>query len=366
MGDDLKHAAASLLIVGFPGLMPDPAVLDLIQRGVGGTILFRRNIESPEQVMDLLNQLQDARLGDLPLIASVDQEGGTVARLKAPLTEFPDLACLGQTGDANLAEQLGAALAQELLPLGFNLNFAPVLDVNSNPHNPVIGVRALSADPERVARLGIAIIRGMQTHGLLACGKHFPGHGDTRTDSHFELPELPHGMDRLRRLELVPFRAAVAAGVATLMTAHIQFTAVDPLVPATLSRAVIQGLLRDELGFTGVVVSDDLEMKAIVDHFGVADAVVRGLDAGVDAFLVCHAASRQEEALEALVKAGESSSRGRSRLLQSAGRMRALRKGFLPYEKGVFSNVLPWLGAAAHRALAETIRARAAGLEAPA
>lgn len=360
MSETLTAAAASLLIVGFPETTSNEGLRSLLQRGVGGVILFKRNVEDPVQVASLINKLQAARRDPPPLLVSVDQEGGRVARLRAPLTEWPEMAFLGRTGDESLAHRFGEALAGELTPLGFNLDFAPVMDVDSNPANPVIGNRALSRDPLEVARLGTAILRAMQRNGLLACAKHFPGHGDTISDSHLELPELPHDMERLRRVELVPFQAAIAAGVATLMTAHVRFTALDPDAPATLSPRVIDGLLRRQMGYQGVVISDDLEMKAVLDHYGIAESVRLGLAAGVDAFLVCHQIDRQEEALEALIRAAEASSELKNRLLESAGRVARLRQGLGPYQPAQSAAVLTRVGTAAHRALSDEIRRRGA------
>ncbi len=358
MNDGLQQAAASLLICGFPGPISDEAIRSLLRRGVGGVILFRRNVEDPIQVAALINKLQAARVDAAPLIVSVDQEGGKVARLKAPLTEFPDQAWLGRTDDEALAERFGAVLALELCALGFNLDYAPVVDVDSNPENPVIGTRAFSSDPAVVARLGTAVIRGMQRNGLLACAKHFPGHGDTRTDSHLELPELPHDLSRLQEVELVPFKAAIQSGVASIMTAHVRFNALDPEVPATLSPRVIDGLLRRELGFEGLIISDDLEMKAVLDHYGIARSAELGLAAGVDAFLVCHEASRQEEALEALVHAAERSVVLRDRLLESAARVQRLREGFGTYRPIDAATVLTRLGLPACGEVASEIRRR--------
>src|SRR5207248_10663535 len=184
-----------------------------------------------------------------PLWVSVDQEGGRVARLRAPFTEWPRMATLGRSGDVALAERFAAALAAELKAVGITLDYAPVLDVHTNPKNPVIGDRALAEKAQDVARLGAVIVSTLQAEGIAACGKHFPGHGDTATDSHHELPLVEHPPERLREVELVPFRAAVDAGVATIMTAHVFVPALDDVRPATLSRRVVTGILREELGY---------------------------------------------------------------------------------------------------------------------
>ena len=229
--------------------------------GLGGVILFARNIVEPEQVAELAYEA--ARLvPELPAWVSVDQEGGRVARLKAPFTEWPPMATLGRSGDAALAERFARALASELKAVGITLDYAPVLDIHTNPKNPVIGDRALAETAEAVGRLGAAIIRTLQAEGIAACGKHFPGHGDTSTDSHLELPLVEHPPERLREVEFEPFRAAVAADVATIMTAHVLVPSLDEQVPATLSKRIV-GMLRGELNYQGVILSDDLEMKAV-------------------------------------------------------------------------------------------------------
>src|SRR5918996_2933240 len=210
---------------------------------LGGVILFGRNIETPEQVAELSAECE--ALGRaMPAWVSVDQEGGRVARLKDPFTKWPPMATLGRAGKASeaLAERFAKALAEELLAVGITLDYAPVLDIHTNPKNPVIGDRALAARAEDVARLGRAIIRALQGAGLAACGKHFPGHGDTSTDSHFELPLVEHPPDRLRAVEFEPFRAAVRERVAFIMTAHVFVPALDEEQPATLSPAVVQAL----------------------------------------------------------------------------------------------------------------------------
>jgi beta-N-acetylhexosaminidase len=275
---------------------------------LGGVILFSRNIEAPEQVAELAADSET--LGRLtPAWVSVDQEGGRVARLKEPFTRWPPMATLGRAGKAAevLAERFARALAEELLAVGITLDYAPVLDIHTNPKNPVIGDRALAERAEDVAKLGRVIIRALQGAGLAACGKHFPGHGDTSTDSHFELPLVEHPPDRLRAIEFEPFRAAVAEQVAFIMTAHVLVPSLDPDRPASLSPDVVQKLLRDELKFEGVILSDDLEMKAISAKHDVAEAAVEAIRAGCDGLLICSGdVDLQGRALEALVRAVES------------------------------------------------------------
>jgi len=325
----VHHDAGQVLMGGFEGLDPDPDFVRLVNNGrVGGAILFRRNIDSPHQAQDLLS-----RMASLPspraLMFSVDQEGGRVERLKAPFPELPTMRSFGEVGRKTLTRRIGALLARTLRAVGFHQDFAPVLDVDSNPANPVIGDRAFSNDPNIVARLGAAFIDGLQSEGIAACAKHFPGHGDTHVDSHLALPRLDHDIERLRAVELVPFRAAVAIDVASIMTAHILFAAFDDEHPATLSDKVMGPLVRDEVGYRGVVVSDDLEMKAIADHYGIGDAAVRSLKAGCDQILICRHPDLLAEAHEAIVKAVEAGQLSKHRLREAAERVEQLKRHYV-------------------------------------
>ena len=243
----LDQEVSSLFCVGFHGTSPSPEVKELVRRGVHGVILFARNVVDAEQVAALVAELKT--YAGRPLLVAVDQEGGRVARLRGPqgFTELPPMRALGERGDAALAREVGALLGRELRAVGIDQDYAPVVDVDTNPANPVIGDRAFSRDPEVVGRLGAALAEGLQAQGVAACAKHFPGHGDTSQDSHLELPCLPHAMERLDRVELAPFRALARAGVAAVMTAHVVFEALDPVRPATLSAKVMR-LLRERDG----------------------------------------------------------------------------------------------------------------------
>src|SRR3954470_5316805 len=326
----LRRQIGRLLVAGFGGHQVPVELASLAREfSLGGVILFARNVAEPEQVAELC--YESARLvPDLPLWVSVDQEGGRVARLKAPFTEWPPMATLGRSGDVKLAERFARALATELKAAGITLDYAPVLDVLTNAKNPVIGDRALAEKAEDVGRLGAAIIRTLQAGGVAACGKHFPGHGDTSVDSHLELPLVEHPIERLRGVELVPFVAAVAARVASIMTAHIFMPALDEDRPATLSRRIITGLLREELGYTGVILSDDLEMKAIATTYDVPDAAVQAIAAGCDGVLVCSGnVNNQAATLEALVHAVESGRIPYKRLEGAMVRLRRAKERFL-------------------------------------
>jgi beta-N-acetylhexosaminidase len=300
---DLAAAAASLFTVGFAGRAIDRDLEGLLARGVGGVVLFSRNVGAPAEVLELTRNLK--RRAARPLLVAVDQEGGSVARLRNGFTRLPPFRALGLQGDAALARELGRVVGSELFAVGIDWDFAPVLDVDTNPDNPVIGARSLGADPARVGELGVAFARGLGECGVAACAKHFPGHGDTRQDSHFHLPRLPHALERLESVELAPFRAAAAAGVPSIMAAHIVFEALDAQYPASMSGPVL-ALLRQRLGYDGVIVTDDLEMKAVADHFAIEEVAERGLAAGIDVFLVCHTAELAHRAIDAIVRAVQS------------------------------------------------------------
>jgi beta-N-acetylhexosaminidase len=332
-GRDLRRHVGQLAIVGFDGHSIPADVKTLAREfDLGGVIFFARNVESPEQVADLSRESQ-ALADELPLWVSVDQEGGRVARLKRPFTEWPPMMTLGRAGaplnDA-LAGRFAKALAAELHAVGISLDYTPVLDVLTNPGNPVIGDRALADRAEDVARLGSIIIRTLQAEGIAACGKHFPGHGDTSVDSHVDLPLIEHPPDRLEAVELVPFKAAIAADVASIMTAHILIPALDEERPATLSPAIVDGLLKKTLGFQGLVLSDDLEMKAISGRYGHSDATVRAIQAGCDAVLMCAPKPQEQfEALEAIIYAVEQGRLPLSRVEDALKRHRRVKERFL-------------------------------------
>jgi beta-N-acetylhexosaminidase len=351
MQPDLHRLCARMLMVGFPGPSIDSGFGGLLRSGIFGAILFKRNIGSAPETAELCREIKQR--ANRPFLMAVDQEGGRVARLRGPpFFELPAMRKLGERGDPSLAESIGRLLAFELSAVGFDWDFAPVLDVDTNPQNPVIGDRSLHRDAQQVARLGVALAQGLEAGGVASCGKHFPGHGDTTQDSHLTLPRLPHSMERLRQIELLPFRAYAQARLAAIMTAHVVFEALEPHLPGTMSAKVLDSLLRRELGFQGVIVSDDLEMKAIADYFPLEEAVVVGALAGVDLFLVCQEAELQRRAIEALIKAAESGRLPRARIEESNRRLDALAHKFAhPPEAR-----LAVLGSAEHRSLASALQ----------
>ena len=298
--DSLADQPGQLLFAGLPGLDVPDELASLIASGrVGGVTLFARNIGTPDETRALIRRLHDLAPQNAPLCVAIDQEGGRVQRLRDPWTEFPPMRVLGERGDLADTGAVAEALGRELGDAGFDLDFAPCCDVDSNPDNPVIGDRSFARTSADVGRHAKAFIAGLQATGVAACAKHFPGHGDANVDSHLSLPRLDLSLERLRKIELPPFAAAAAADVACMMTAHVVIEPLDPDWPATLSPKAI-GLLRDEIGYDGLVFTDDLEMKAVADHHSPGEIVDRALGAGVDAFLVCSRDDLRDAILGAL------------------------------------------------------------------
>ena len=325
---ELSELCGALLVVGFPGATLDAETARaLAERRRAGVILFRRNTPSVEAVHALCGDIVRASTDPLGPFVAVDQEGGRVTRVPPPAMVLPPMRVLGDIDRPALTHRAASACGRELAAMGFNVDFAPVLDVDSNPRNPVIGDRAFGRDPERVAAHGVAFAEGLQGAGVLACGKHFPGHGDTDTDSHLELPRVRHPRDRLEAVELLSFRRAAGA-VSSLMTAHVIYDGLHPGVPATHSRAIVTELLRGSIGYDGLVFSDDLEMRAVADHAPVEASAVAAIDAGCDVLLVCKEADLAERAHAALVRQAEQDRAFRARCEEAAGRSRRARSRF--------------------------------------
>lgn len=324
--------AGRVLVAGFLGTRVPSEISDRALRGeLAGVIVFTRNFgpekgtpQAFETAASLLAELGTQPTRGAPMLVCIDEEGGRVRRLGPPVPQLPPARVWGRIGDRALTVRAGKALGEALALLGVNVDFAPILDVDTNPDNPIIGDRAFGSEPAQVIEHALAFAEGLHEGGVLSCGKHFPGHGDTDLDSHLALPRVPHGRERLDRVELLPF-AAARGKIPLIMTAHVVFPAIDPDVPATLSRAVITGLLRQELGYDGVIVSDDLEMKAVADHYGVAESAVRAIEAGCDLLLVCRDVKLLEEAHHALAKRARDDAAFRARLTNAVSRVDALR-----------------------------------------
>lgn len=345
-----------LFMIGFDGTTVSPELASFLKEyKPGGVILFSRNLESMAQTVELTQDLQRCSPHS-PLLISIDQEGGRVSRLPKGFTIFPPCEVLGRCRSSELAYAAAATTAKELRAVGINMNMSPVLDVNSNPTNPVIGDRAFGTTPDVVSELGLATVGGLQDNRVVACGKHFPGHGDTTSDSHKELPIVSATRERLDRIEFPPFRHAVTNGVATMMTAHVVYQALDENRPATLSPSIIGRLLREELHYDGVVLTDDLEMHAIIDHYGIGDATIQAIQAGCDMPLICKDRDRIVAGLNAVDKAVADGDISAGRLAQSLARIRRLKERFLlPYRPVLISDAKLVVGCRSHKALLRTI-----------
>lgn len=376
---DRKRRAGQRLVIGFEGTSVSADHRAFIREArPAGFILFGRNVEEPAQVRELNRELASLLPADTPALLSVDQEGGQVQRIRA--TEWPPMRWLGNADDVGLTARVAREMARELRAMGFNVNWAPDADVDSNPANPVIGDRSFSSNPATCARHVAAFVRAMQAEGVAACAKHFPGHGDTTVDSHLELPVVEKTPADLERCELIPFRAAVNAGVLAVMTAHVLYPALDERYPATLSSAILRDRLRPapvrqradgdvqssrqpiqpaRLDFGGVVVSDDLEMKALRGRYPLEHELDLACRATVDLFLICSDLEMQWTAWETLVRLQETDKAHDDLSTDSWKRLMALREQ-------VLKNVPPEpplsvVGAQAHKDLALQVAARGQG-----
>lgn len=362
----IEEQVGQCFMAGFDGLEPTPEIIELIQqRHVGGVILFTRNIRDARQTLQLTTTLQRIAHDSghpHPLLISIDQENGLVRRLGPDSTSFPGNMALGAIGSDEIAFALAQATGEELRALGVNMNLAPVADVNNNPANPLIGVRSFGEDPELVARLVAATVRGYDSSGVIATLKHFPGHGDTAVDSHLSLPTVPFGHDRLEQVELVPFRSGIAAGAACVMTAHILLPELDSEFPATISPAVIQGILRAQLGFEGVAMTDCLEMQAISDGVGVPQGAALALTAGLDLVLVSHRYDRQVASIDAVLRAVAEGRLTGSAIGQAAERVLRLKASHLSWDVALKGGNLDVVGSDAHQKISEGAYARSVTL----
>ncbi len=330
---------------------------------LGGVILFRENVVTTEQTAKLVADYQ-AAAEKYGLLMTIDQEGGIVTRLQSG-TDMPGNMALGATRSSELSYDVGQAIGEELSALGINMNLAPVLDVNNNPDNPVIGVRSFGESPELVAELGVAYTEGLQSTGVAATAKHFPGHGDTAVDSHLGLPEVPYDKERLMEVELYPFQQAMDAGIDAIMTAHVTFPKIDDTkviskkdgtkisLPATLSHKVLTGLMREDMGYDGVIITDALNMNAITEHFGPVDAVIRAVKAGTDIALM---PVGLEEVVTGLLEAVETGEISVDRIEESVERILTLKlnRGVIksetaPNMEKVLANAKQVVGSEAHK-----------------
>lgn len=344
-------AAGQVLVGGFSGIKVPSVLLEAFAEGsIGGVTFFRRNIETPQQLHTLISEIEWSK--ERPPLLAIDQEGGRVARLKTPIVKLPPMRKLGKVGDPSLTKRAARLLGSQLRAIGLTMNFAPVLDVDTNPDNPVIGDRAFGATPDEVVVHARAFAAGLAEAGILSCGKHFPGHGDTLLDSHLALPTVGHPRERLDAVELAPFRRAL--DFPAFMTAHVVFPQLDEHRPATLSPAVVGGLLRRDMGYEGVIISDDLEMKAVAKMHSVAESAILAIEAGCDMLLVCSDTDALFDAREQLAAKARQDVGFCARLDDAAERSLRLRRSAPPAPapnlEGVFDG-----SAALERELAERI-----------
>jgi beta-N-acetylhexosaminidase len=354
-----RDAVGQHFLVDFSTHEITPGVERLIREGrVGGVILFAKNIRSADQVRDLTADLQRlaAAAGLPPLFITVDQEGGMVNRLTDGVTVFPGAMALGAAGREEDAAAAGRMTSLELRALGINVNHAPVLDVNSDAANPIIGIRAFGDDPDTAGRLGAAYVAAAKDAGILVTPKHFPGHGATVADSHLDLPAVRKDLPRLRREDIAPFAASLAAGADAVLTAHVVYPALDPDLPATLSRPILSTLLRGGLGFRGVVFTDSMDMKAISARWGRGPAAVRALAAGVDVIMACGPAAAQWESLDGVRAASENDTLDPAALRHSAARIAEAKSRYAA------ARPAPAFDRAAHESAAQDIADRAVTL----
>lgn len=329
-----------LFIFGFDGTDVDENVIKAIEENhIGGFILFKDNIWDASQTVNLLNRLKDINSSNkLPLFLSVDEEGGIVSRLSDIYVDLPAARTIGDINDGEISLEYGEIIGQRLRTLGFNMNFAPVLDVNSNPNNPVIGKRAFGRDSNRVVDNGIKVMEGINSANVISVVKHFPGHGDTSIDSHIGLPVINKSLEEMESLELVPFKRAIAEGVDAIMVAHILFTQLDEKNPATLSYKVITELLRNNLSYDGVVISDDMTMGAIMKNYTVEEAAYKFFKAGGDIILVCHGYENQIKALNRIKEKVEEGNITEEELNEKVYRIVKLKMKYALEDKPVYGH----------------------------
>ncbi|WP_042454653.1 beta-N-acetylhexosaminidase [Neobacillus dielmonensis] len=325
----LDDKIGQMILAGISGTTIDANAKKLIsQFHVGGIIFYKNNFETPAQTIQLVNQLKSGNSSSLPLLLSVDQEGGRVTRLPGGLVNFPPNKQIGQVNNPEFSYKVGTLLGKELKEFGLNLDFAPVLDINSNPNNPVIGDRSFGNNPEIVSKLGTQTMKGIQSQNVIPTVKHFPGHGDTSVDSHLELPIVNKSLEELKKLELIPFEHAIDHGADVVMVAHILLPQLDKTNPASMSKAVMTDLLRKQLRFKGVIITDDMTMGAITEHFDIGEAAVESVKAGSDIILVGHDYNNVVKITSSLTTAVQNGEISEQRLNESIERIIQLKRKY--------------------------------------
>jgi beta-N-acetylhexosaminidase len=326
----LDEKIGQMIIAGISGTTISEDTKSLIsQYQVGGLIAYKVNMEDPKQAVQLLNSLKvENAKNQFPLFLSIDQEGGHISRLPGGLIEIPTNEKIGSINNSQFSYEIGTLLGKELETFGFNLNYAPVLDVNSNPDNPIIGNRSFGNNPEIVSELGIQTMKGIQSQNIIPVIKHFPGHGDTSVDSHLELPKVNKSLEELKQVELVPFADAIESGADVVMVAHILLPEIDAIYPSSMSKTIMTDLLRKQLHFNGVVMTDDMTMSAIADNFDLGEAAVESVKAGSDIVMVAHDYNKIVSVINALKTAVLNGEIPEARVDESVSRIIQLKKKY--------------------------------------
>lgn len=320
-----KKQIGELFVVGYQGEPPSYDFLSFVEEwGIGGVIVFARNLENPENLRKNLKIIEEA--SGKEIFTAIDQEGGLVLRILNNGSLFPSAMGISATGDLQLCEDIYFAIGNEMQNFGLNFNLAPVLDIN-HKDNPGIGARSFGETPETVANFGVRAIKGLKKSGVMSCAKHFPGKGHAQVDSHLTLPIIPYPVDRLESFELFPFIKAIESGVDAIMTSHVFFPAFEPCanLPATLSKNVLTNLIRNKYNYEGLIITDDLEMGAITERYGIANASELAFDAGADLLLICHTLTEQRLAAENLYKKAQNSKETSNRVIASLQRIEKMR-----------------------------------------
>ena len=327
---NLDEKIGQLLIVGFDGYEINENIENLIKENhVCGVILFGNNIKSAEQTIKLTNSLKSINSNNkIPLFISVDEEGGRVSRMPSEFRKIPSSGYIGNQNNENLSYNVGKVISKELKFLGFNMNFAPVLDINSNPQNPVIGDRSFGSNKDLVTKLGIKTMEGLKDGNIIPVVKHFPGHGDTSVDSHVGLPLVNHDMKRLKEFELIPFKEAINNNADVVMISHILLPKIDTEFPATMSKTIIRDILRKDLKFNGVVITDDMTMGAITNNYNISNACIKSINAGADIILVCHEYDNEVKVIHSIKEAVKDKTMSEKRINESVYKILKLKEKY--------------------------------------
>ena len=326
----LDEKIGQLITVGIDGYNLDDNAKDLIEsKKVGGIILFKNNVNDSNQLLQLINSIKETNsTNKIPIFISVDEEGGRVNRFPKEITALPSNKIVGNKNDSNLAYDIGKDIGYALSSFGYNMDFAPVLDINSNPNNTVIGDRAFSSDKNIVANLGANEIKGFISSNVICVAKHFPGHGDTATDSHYSLPIINKTIEQLQGIEFVPFKKAIQEKVPAIMVSHILLPNVDNTNPASMSKPIITDILRKDLKFDGVVVSDDMTMGAITNDYDISEACIKSINAGTDLLLVCHGYDNEVKVINSIKEAVNNKIISMDRIDESVYRILSLKENY--------------------------------------